>query len=103
VKSINIETAPRRGRWTSIFITEPGRSSSSSRSATTFPGSNRLIYTFNGRAIRAIETGFPSVPVDVRFSSAIADFEGHTYEGHDEDPARTEMDVAWVRAAPLKR
>ncbi len=64
--------------------------------------SDRLIYTFNGKAVCTIETKYPAVPVDIRFSTAIADFEGHTYEGPTDDPTDTEMDVAWVHVAPLK-
>jgi beta-glucanase (GH16 family) len=61
---------------------------------------DRLIYAFNGKAVCTIETKYPAVPVEIRFSTAIADFEGHTYE-NGEDPTGTEMDVAWVHVTPL--
>lgn len=64
---------------------------------------DRLIFTFNGKATCAIETKFPSVPVDIRFSTAIANFDGHTFEGTGEDATGTEMDVDWVRVATLKQ
>jgi hypothetical protein len=63
---------------------------------------DRLVYTFNGKAVCTIETRFPSVPVEVRFSTAVADFEEHKVSPAD-DPAGTEMDVAWVRVAALKQ
>lgn len=64
---------------------------------------DRLIFTFNGKAVCTIETRFPSVPVDIRFSTAIQNFEGHTFEGKTDDPTGTEMDVAWVHAIPLNQ
>ncbi len=65
---------------------------------------DRLIFSFNGKAVCTIETKFPSVSADnIRFSTAITDFEGHTYEGENDDPTGTEMDVARIHAAPLKR
>jgi beta-glucanase (GH16 family) len=62
---------------------------------------DRLIFSFDGNAVCTIESKFPAVPAEIRFSTAIANFEGHTYEGQSDDPTGTEMDVAWVHAAPL--
>ena len=64
---------------------------------------DRLIYTFNGKAVCTIETTYPSVPADnIRFSTALADFKDDPFPAPD-DPTGAEMDVAWVRVAPLKR
>lgn len=65
---------------------------------------DRLIFSFDGKAVCTIESKFPSMRADnIRFSTAIADFEGHTYEGARDDPTATEMDVAWVHAVALSR
>jgi hypothetical protein len=42
------------------------------------------------------------VPVGIRFSTAVADFEEHKVAPTD-DPTGTEMDVAWVHVAALKQ
>jgi hypothetical protein len=42
------------------------------------------------------------VPVEIRFSTAVADFEEHKVSPID-DPTGTEMDVTWVHVAALKQ
>jgi hypothetical protein len=54
------------------------------------------------RTACTIETKLPSVPVEIRFSTAVADFEEHKISPTD-DPTGTEMDVAWVQVAALKQ
>ena len=58
---------------------------------------DRLVFAFEGRATYTIDSTYPRVPADIRFSSAIADFAGPT----PADPVGSEMNVYGLRVAPL--
>jgi beta-glucanase (GH16 family) len=60
---------------------------------------DRLIWTFNGKAMFTVETQVATTPAEVRFSTAVADLPEW---GKTDDPTGTEMDVYWVHVAPLK-
>jgi len=59
----------------------------------------RLPNIINGKAVCTIETKYPGVPADIRFSTAIDGWDGVSYQGPNDDPTSTEMDVAWVRVS----
>jgi hypothetical protein len=61
---------------------------------------DRLIWTLNGKAMFTVESKIAAVPAEIRFSTAVGD---DTWGwGKTDDPTDTEMDVYWVRVAPLK-